>query len=149
MRLLVLLIALLAGLSGCGDRQESRTAISNGWIRLPAVPGQPAAGYFTLEATKDHKALVRITSSRAGRIEMHKTEMAGSMAGMKKVERISVTDGREIEFAPGGRHLMLFELDPSLKAGDTADIVLHFEQGGLASFQATVVGPGDDNPFGK
>jgi copper(I)-binding protein len=149
MRLVVLLLIALAALSGCDNGTRSEVTISNGWIRLPAVAGQPAAGYFTIEASDDHGALVRITSSRAGRIEMHKTRMSGSMAGMEKVERIEVKRGREIAFAPGGRHLMLFDVDPTLKAGDKADLIFHFERGTTASFDASVVGPGDGSPHGR
>ncbi|HMJ92576.1 MAG TPA: copper chaperone PCu(A)C [Allosphingosinicella sp.] len=146
MRLPLLLLAALAALAGCDSGTRSVTTVSNGWIRLPAVAGQPAAGYFTIEATDDHGALIRVTSSRAGRIEMHKTSMSGSMAGMEKVERISLKGGREIAFAPGGRHLMLFDLDPALRAGGTADLIFHFEHGAPATFEASVVGPGDESP---
>ena len=148
MRLFAFLLILLAALSGCQNRTDSRVAISNGWIRLPAVAGQPASGYFTIEASDDHRALVRVTSSRAGRIEMHRTRMSGSTAAMEKVDRIAVKSGREIAFAPGGRHLMLFDVDPALKPGDTAELVFHFERGTTATFDASVVGPGDESPHG-
>ena len=149
MRLPALLPILFAALAGCNQGTQSSSTIGNAWIRLPAVAGQPAAGYFTIEASKDHGALVRITSTRAGRIEMHKTQMAGPTAGMEKVERIGMTDGREIAFAPGGRHLMLFDVDPALKPGDTADLTFHFEHGAPAATEASVVGAGDESPFGR
>jgi copper(I)-binding protein len=149
MRLPILLLAALAALAGCNSGTESSRSVINPWIRLPAVAGQPAAGYAVVAATADHRALTAISSPRAGRIEMHETMTHGTMAGMKKLERIDLTGESEIVFAPGGRHMMLFDLDPALKAGDTADLVFHFGNGETSTLPAQIIGAGDENPFEK
>src|SRR5688572_14166543 len=112
MRLPFPLLALLAGLAGCRPGETITRSIADPWIRLPAVAGRPAAGYVVIAASPDHGALVGVTSPRVGRIEMHETVMDGAVARMKRVERISLADQREIVFEPGGRHLMLFDVDP-------------------------------------
>ena len=149
MRLPMFLLTALATLAGCNPGSQSSRSVSNAWIRLPAVAGQPAAGYVTIAATPDHKALLSVTSPSAGRVEMHETMTNGSMAGMRKLERIALTaDEPEIRFEPGGRHLMLFELDPALKPGGKAMLVFHFEHGGTSTLPARVVAAGDENPHG-
>ena len=143
------LLAALVLLSGCGNEGQSSRSVSNAWIRLPAVAGQPAAGYVTIAATPDHKALVSVTSPGAGRIEMHETVSHGNMSGMRKLERIDLAKESDIAFAPGARHLMLFDLDPALKAGGKAELVFHFENGGSSSLPAHIVAAGDESPYAK
>ena len=36
------------------------------------------------------------------------------------------------DLAPGGLHLMMFGIDPPLKAGDTLEMILIFETAGVA-----------------
>ena len=67
------------------------------------------------------------------------------MASMRPLARIDVRYG-EIVFAPGGRHLMLFGVDPALKPGDQIPLVLHFSNKGVAAVSARVIGPGEDVP---
>jgi copper(I)-binding protein len=149
MRLPLLLLATLTALAGCNSGTESSRSVSNAWIRLAAVEGRPAAGYATVAATPDHVALVSVTSPSAGRIEIHETMTHGTMAGMRKLDRIDVSKEREIVFAPGGRHLMLFDLDAGLKPGGEADLVFHYENGGTSTLPARIVAAGDENPFEK
>jgi copper(I)-binding protein len=141
------LIAPALLLAGCNARSTSSTvSIRNPVVRLPAAPGGPAAGYFTMFASTDHVALASISSPKADRIEMHETMSSGSMSSMRPLERIAVKNGEEIVFAPGGRHLMLFGVDPALKPGDHIPLVLHFSKSGVAAISARVVGPGEEVP---
>ena len=81
---------------------------------------------------------------------MHETMSAGPMTSMNKIDRIDLARGDpDIVFSPGGRHLMLFDLDPALKAGGTADHVFHFENGCTSTIPARVVAAGDDSPYGR
>jgi periplasmic copper chaperone A len=147
MRLPLLVATLLIALAGCDDRSSPvATSIDRPYIRLAAVPGQPAAGYAILAATPDRGALTGVSSPRAGHIEMHETAAAGSMASMRHVQRIDLAENPKILFAPGGRHLMLFDVDPDLKPGDRAELTFHFERGEPATTGAAVIAAGDDIP---
>jgi copper(I)-binding protein len=145
MRPFISVLALLAALAGCDFGTRTVVTIDEPWIRLAAVPGQPAAGYATVSASANRGDLTGISSPRAKRVEMHETMTHGSMTGMRPVERIGT--GEPIVFAPGGRHLMLFGLDPSVRAGGKADLVFHFEHGDPVTTIATVVAAGDPPPF--
>ncbi|MGZ8997307.1 MAG: copper chaperone PCu(A)C [Allosphingosinicella sp.] len=140
------LIAPAILLAGCDGRSTGSTvAVRNPVIRLSAAPEGPAAGYLTLSASPDHVALVSVSSPKAAKIEMHETMSSGSMTSMRPLARIDVRYG-EIVFASGGRHLMLFGVDPAIKPGDEIPLVLQFSNKGVAAVNARVIGPGDEVP---
>ena len=147
MRLLLILATGLAALAGCGSGTAGDPAASEqAVIRLAAVPGLPAAGYATLAVPAGHEALTGISSPRAGRIEMHETMSHGSMTSMRPLARIELAGDGRIDFAPGGRHLMLFDVDPALKPGDRADLVFRFARGAPVKVAARVIAAGEDYP---
>ncbi|MDQ8756421.1 copper chaperone PCu(A)C [Sphingosinicella sp. LHD-64] len=141
MRNAVPILAALLLATGCNQAPSTDVEVTNPVIRLPAVPGRPGAGYFHLRAPQDRVALTAVTTPAAERVEMHETMSEGNMASMRPVRRIEV--GREIAFAPGGRHLMLFGVSPELKAGETTDLTFQFEQGAPVTVSARVIGAGD------
>jgi copper(I)-binding protein len=139
MRTTVPIMAALLALAACGDPAPSPSAT----VRLAAVPGRPAAGYLTLPITGDRGALVSVTSPQAARIEMHETMTHGNMSSMRPLARIAVRDGETLSFTPGGRHLMIFDLDRRIPAGGEVTLVFHFERG-EQSLSARVVPTGGD-----
>lgn len=140
-RLVPILAAALA-LAGCGSEPVQTTPMMP-TVRLPAVPGRPAAGYFELRVSGDRGALLSVTSPQAERVEMHETMSRGSMSSMRPLARVAVRDGERILFAPGGRHLMLYGIAPNVRAGGTMTLVFHFERGEDERFAAAVFAAGD------
>lgn len=112
-------------------------------IRLPAVPGRPASGYFIVSAPLDRVALTAVSSPRAERIEMHETTTVSGRSSMRPITRQEVRH-QDILFAPGARHLMIFGLDPALRPGDRAELTFRFQRGEPITVSANVIGAGDD-----
>ena len=83
-----------------GTPQQPSVAVSDAVVTVPAVPGGPGAGYFTLRGTGGGGTLQGIGSPRAERIELHETRSEGGMTRMAAIERVAV-DG-EVRFEPGG-----------------------------------------------
>lgn len=108
-------------------------------MRLNAVAGRPAAAYFTLHGGAADATLVRVGTPVALRAELHES-MAG---GMRPLASVALKAGATVAFAPGGRHVMLFDVDPRLTAGATAPLVLGFADGRRLETTATVVGAAD------
>jgi copper(I)-binding protein len=131
-------------LAACGSSDPAPPPSNPAVIRLPVVMGRPGSGYFDLRIAGDHGALLSVTSPQAGRIEMHETMMSGSMASMRPIGRIAVRDGEVLRFAPGGRHLMVYDIRPSVAAGDTIQLVFHFERGGTQEMGAVLRPVGGD-----
>jgi copper(I)-binding protein len=142
--LLVSALALACTLAGCGDADDHKVSIENPTIRLAAVPGRPAAAYFTLDASANFGALTSVTSPQAKRAELHESMTGGSMASMRPVDRIDLSSGDPVAFAPGGKHVMLFDVDPALAPGKPAQLVFHFTSGDPVTANATVVAAGAD-----
>ena len=157
MRTTVPVLATLLALAACGgaahhDHNEAGNAAATNTasatagpvVRLPAVPGRPAAGYFDYRVAGDRGALLSVSSPQAARVEMHETMNMGSMSEMRPIARIPVRDGETLHFTPGGRHLMLFEVSRDVAAGGRIDLILHFERGDPVTLSATMVPTGGD-----
>ena len=149
-RLLVRLMAaaLLVSLAGCGtaDRgsppgstPSGTVTVSDPWVRPAPTTDSTTAGYMTITnrgSTDD--ALLSATSPVASDVELHETSMDSGMAGMKPVDRVSVTAGGTVKLEPGGYHLMLMGLSKTLAVGDSVDLELTFEHMGRVVVQAEV-----------
>lgn len=146
MKRLVPFVAVLLTLAGCGDSRRDVDIIAPPYVRLAAVPGRPAAGYLALPVHGDRGALVSVASPQAGRVEMHETMASGTMASMRPIARLPVRDGEMLAFSPGGRHLMLFDLDPAIRPGGRIRLILTFERGTPLPLDAHVIAAGSEAP---
>jgi copper(I)-binding protein len=144
MKRLAPIMAALTALSACGGADPVPPPRPAAAVRLAAVPGRPASGYFQLRVTGDRGALVSVTSPQAGRIEMHETMNMANMSAMRALGPVPVRDGETLSFAPGGRHLMVYDLRPDLAAGQRIDLVLRFQRGDPVTLAATLVPAGGD-----
>ncbi len=120
--------ALLLALAGCGGAgSEPRVVVEDAWVQLPAVQGRPGAGYFTLQSGHDQTRLIGVSSPKAQRIELHDSRMEGDVMRMGPLEDRDFPSSGTLEFAPGGKHAMLFGLDPMVKAGERIPLTFTFE----------------------
>jgi copper(I)-binding protein len=146
--LVILSAALLGGCNGkAGETAASSgtLAVDHAWVRLAPVPDRPAAAYFTLHGGKTDEQLTAVTSPQAARAEMHET-MSGhhGMSMMAPLKAVPVPAGGTVTFAPAGRHVMLFGLDPAVTAGRAIRLDLTFASGRKLSTEARVRAMGDD-----
>jgi hypothetical protein len=143
MRVVVATTFLALGLAACGGTSsEPRVSISEARITLPAVKGRPGAGYFTAEADALPDAILAVTAPAPTRIEMHESMASGSMASMQAIASAPFGAGRSLKFEPGGKHLMVFSLDPSVRPGDTLQLTFRFAKAPPVTVAAEVLGPG-------
>jgi copper(I)-binding protein len=138
-RLAPFLVGSTLFLAGCGvPRAEPKVEVDGARITLPAVKGRPGAAYFTLTAAGLPERLTAVSSPRVQRIELHES-MASGMGPLK--DGSFPGEGR-LSFEPGGKHAMLFGLDPALKVGDRIPLTLSFERAPAVTVEAEVLGPG-------
>jgi copper(I)-binding protein len=130
--------------------------VQKAWIRLPAVPGRPAAGYLTLVGGTKDATLVAVTTPAAARTELHETMKMGAHAGheampgmasgattMRPLESLPLPAGQTVKLAPGSRHLMLFDIDAEVTPGASVPLRLKFADGRTLETQAKAVAIGD------
>jgi len=146
---MVLAAMLPAGIAGgCSQPAEQGIVIEDAWVRLPAVPGRPAAGYATIKGdTGKFSAMLRgATSPKAQKIELHVSmTMGDKMVGMKPIAQIPVPPNTTLFLKPGSAHMMVFGVAPDLKRGGTMPITFQFDTG-AKTVDATLVGAGDPAP---
>lgn len=139
MQRLGLLTRFGAGLAAAlliGCNPAPTLEVTDAWLRAP-LPGKTvAAGYFTLHNRTDRAVtLVALSSPDAARVELHTHLLQGDMMRMRKLDQLDVARGQRIMLAPGGHHLMLF--DVGLLA-DTATVTLEFTDGTMLRAQLDV-----------
>jgi periplasmic copper chaperone A len=141
------LVALVA-LAGC--HQEPRLSADHAWVRLPAVAGNPGAGYLTIHGGPQPERLLAVESQAAGSTELHasmKMGQGGGMTGMERLDGLDVPANGTVTFAPGGNHVMMFGLGSGLKPGGTIPLSVRFEKGQPLTIEAKIVGAGDAAPY--
>ena len=137
-------------LAACGG--ATTPSVTHGWVRLAANPGAPAAAYFTVRGGKAADTLTAVETDMALKAEMHETMQMGSgaaaMSTMAPLAAVVVPAGGEAVFGPGGRHVMLFDVNQGVKPGGTLIATFRFaNQRYPVSEALKVVGPGDPAPY--
>lgn len=148
MRLTVLAAILaVATLAACkqeappaADEAKPGITLSGGQLRLPAVKGNPGAAYFTVTnaATSSSVTITGIAIAGAAKAEMHETKDGA----MRAVDRVDVEAGSTVKFAPGGLHVMAFDLDRSFAAGGSGTLTATFADGSTAAVPLKLVAAG-------
>ena len=151
MRRFALLSTILAvALLGCSQSDEPRQGVSAAWVRLAAVNGNPSAAYFTLRGGSVDDRLMQVSSPLAIRTEMHDMAVAGGMMSMDAIkDGVAVPAGKTVSFAPGGKHVMLFDVSPKVETGSKLPLTLIMASGETIAVQADVIAAGADAPAAK
>lgn len=120
-----LALSLLAGLFMTNTSQASdNIIISEAWSPEAPPVAKVMAGYLKLE-NKSHKEILvtEISSPQFKTIEIHRTVHENGMAKMLWQPHIHVPAGKVIKLETGGKHLMMFNPQRWLRAGER--ITLH------------------------
>ncbi|WCR57301.1 copper chaperone PCu(A)C [Rickettsia asembonensis] len=107
-----------------------------------------SAMYFTLINTrnKSHN-LVNISSDKISGIEIHQTINDQGVSKMVKVDYPFLIAGNiNIDFKPGGMHVMLYDPKVDLNAGDEFKITFYFDDNTRKIVNVKVA---NDNPYNK
>lgn len=134
---LALGFVLTAGLvSGCdvnakidiSNEKGGTFAFMNPVIRTP-LAGRPTAGYFDFNYNyKVPDQIISVASPEFKRVEMHDSITDGGMKKMVKLDTLDLPAKSSIKFAPGGKHLMLFEPTRVVKAGELIKVTFVFAE---------------------
>jgi len=140
-KLLSILVAAVLATSACGGSSGELT-IQDAWVR-PARAGENGAAYFVItNGTTADDTLLSITSEIASATEVHMSmgDDNGVMS-MQMQKSIPVPARSQVEFKPGGLHVMFVSLTRILQVGDTIIITLNFENAGAIVIEVPVQEP--------
>jgi len=124
------LIALVApvALSACAD--PAPLYVDKAWVQLNPNSDGPASGYFTIHGGGAADArLLRVSSEAAQRIEMHESVEKNGMMTMQAIDSVDVPAKSKVEFAPGGKHLMIFNINPAIVESGKLTMIMMFSNG--------------------
>lgn len=142
-RFLVLLSALaLLAMGGVAPAAaaEPGITVTGAWARAGLLPGRPGALYFVIENRGDADRLLEVTTTAAGRTEIHTHMEEGGVMKMRKLPGLDIPAASTVTFEPRGHHVMLFEPRSGLREGEEISVTLIFEQAGEVTVTAPVKG---------
>lgn len=145
----ILFVALLIAAPVHADEiRAGDLVITQAWSRATPGGAKLGSGYLTIEnkGTAPDR-LIGGSSELAARIQIHEMTMNNGIMTMRPLEAgLAIEPGKTIKLAPGGYHLMLFDLKRPLKQGDRVPITLEFEKAGKVSIVLDVQGIGAMGP---
>ena len=134
-------LPLAALLAACGAADPA-VSVTDAVVRLPAVPGNPGAAYFSLRTNKTPMRILGLSSPQVQRIELHESEMAGGRMRMGPLEDNSFGAEGVKTFEEGGAHAMLFNINPAVQPGGTLRITFDFDNAPDVTMDVPVEGAG-------
>jgi copper(I)-binding protein len=124
--------------------------ITQAWSRATPNGAKIAGGYLTIEnkgAAPDR--LVGGSGDIAGKVEVHEMATKDGVMTMRPLDKgLTIEPGKSVKLAPGGYHLMMFDLKGQLKQGDKVPVTLEFEKAGKVKLSLDVQGVGAQAPAG-
>ncbi len=122
--------------------------ITQAWTRATPGGAKIGGGYLTIEnkgSTPDR--LIGGSADVAGKVEVHEMAMNNGVMTMRPLERgLAIEPGKTVKLAPGGYHLMMFDLKSPLKQGEKLPVTLEFEKAGKVQVSLDVAGIGAQAP---
>ena len=122
--------------------------ITQAWSRATPGGAKIGGGYLTIEnkgSTPDR--LIGGSADVAGKIEVHEMTMNDGVMTMRPLDKgLSIEPGKTVKLAPGGYHLMMFDLKGPLKQGEKLPVTLQFEKAGKVQVSFDVAGVGAQAP---
>jgi copper(I)-binding protein len=142
--------ALFAVPARAGEVNAGDLVITQAWSRATPGGAKIAGAYLTIEnrgSTSDR--LVGGSGNVAARVEVHEMAMKNGVMTMRALDKgLAIEPGKTVKLAPGGYHLMLFDLKNPLKQGDKVPLTLEFEKAGNVTLSLDVQGVGAQGPAG-
>src|SRR6201999_1751337 len=146
----VILAALVAAPARAQEVKAGDLVITQAWSRATPGGAKIGSGYLTIEnkgSAPDR--LVGVSADVAGKVEVHEMATKDGVMTMRPLETgLAIDPGKTVKLAPGGNHLMLFDLKRPLKQGDKVPVTLEFEKAGKVNVSLDVQGVGAQGPAG-
>ena len=127
MKFLVAALVLICGSVSAQTYQAGDLTLTDAFS-YPTT-GRSGAGYFTLTNDGAADALLDVEANYP-KVMLHKSMMKDGVMTMEHQMRVVVPPQGEIEFAPGGYHVMFMGLKEEWGVGDDIKATLIFEKSG-------------------
>jgi len=144
-----LLLAAVLATGAVAQEHVGPIHVDAAWAReLPPVAPNGAAYLSLRNSGASADALLGAETPVASRAEVHEHAMRDGVMRMQAVEALALPPGESVRMAPGGLHLMLFDLKAPLRRGQRFPVTLHFRDAPAMEVQVEVRGPGGEPGHG-
>src|SRR3954465_4047815 len=124
--------------------------ITQAWSRATPGGAKVGGGYLTIEnkgSAPDR--LIGGSADVADKVQVHEMATNNGVMTMRPLDKgLTIEPGKTVKLAPGGYHLMMFDLKGPLKQGEQVPVVLEFEKAGKVKVSLDVQGVGAQAPVG-
>src|ERR1700716_2243668 len=146
----IMLVYFIAAPALAEEVKAGDLVITQAWSRATPGGAKIAGGFLTIE-NKGSAAdrLISGSGDVAAKVEVHEMTMNNGVMTMRPLDKgLTIEPGKAVKLAPGGYHLMLFDLKSPLKQGDKVPLTLEFEKAGNVNLSFEVQGVGAQGPAG-
>ena len=125
----LLLVSLTAAVPAVYAQMDHKTLhVAHGWARASLGENPNSAAYVTIHnPTEVADKVVSISCAGAERCAIHNHINEDGVMKMRSVDTLAIEPGAHLEFAPGGYHIMMFDVTAPFVAGEETTITLTFE----------------------
>ncbi|MDD2934229.1 MAG: copper chaperone PCu(A)C [Methylotenera sp.] len=106
--------------------EKNSVSVENAWVR-PTNAGQEVGAAYMTFTSKQNVNLVHVESDVTKSVEIHSMDMQNGVMKMRMLETLALVAGKPYQLAPGGFHLMLFDLKKPLTEGEQVNFTLTFK----------------------
>lgn len=138
------LLGLALTLAACG--QAKILYVDQAWVRMSTNADTPSAGYFTVHGGEEDVRLLSVISPAVLRVEMHESMEKDGMMSMEPVNGIDIPARTDVTFGPGGKHLMIWGINPGVKAQGKLPLTFIFSNGDRIIYDAVIRSTGEGAP---
>lgn len=126
----LLLLACLAALQGCGSPEGPTIEITDVRILAPVAGSQSGVAYLTIHNHGDEPvAIASARSPQFARVEMHQSVIEDGVSKMRPLGTVSVPPGDAVRFEQGGRHFMMMGAESAIGPGSPVTIEITHSSG--------------------
>ena len=143
-----LLACLIAAPARAQEVKAGDLVITQAWSRATPGGAKIAGGYLTIEnkGTAPDR-LIGGSAEVSDKIQVHEMAVNNGVMTMRPLDKgLTIEPGRTVKLAPGGYHLMMFDLKSPLKAGEKVPVTLDFEKAGKVTVTLNVEAMGAQGP---
>jgi copper(I)-binding protein len=144
----IFVAALCAAPARAQEVKAGDLVITQAWARATPNGAKIGGGYVTIEnkgSAPDR--LIGGSTEVAAKLEVHEMAMKDGVMKMRPLDDgLTIDPGKTVKLAPGGYHLMMFDLKGPLKQGEAVPITLKFEKAGEVKVSLAVQGIGAQAP---
>jgi copper(I)-binding protein len=144
----VFVAGLLAAPARAEEVRAGDLVITQAWSRATPGGAKIGSGYLTIE-NKGPAAdrLIGGSGDITDRIEVHEMTTSNGVMTMRALDKgLVIEPGKTVRLAPGGYHLMMFDLKSPLKRNDKVPVMLEFEKAGKVKLSFDVLSVGAPGP---